>query len=235
MQFVPNSLFAFPQMQQLLDDERQLIERRVARLADGAVLSIDPLACSRPVLAAAGKQASRLHVAGESLIGDARCAADALPWAAESFQIVIARHVVDSLPIDSGIEAELARVLAPGGTLMVSGLNPFSPWRLWWSRACRDGSRVTKCRSPHHAQRTFETHGLSFEDRAFIGGSWPPHDVRAREMLPDERGSRWHGAWLLVVKKRAAAVRPIPLRSATRRRAALGPAFVPSSSGRLRA
>ena len=80
-----------------------------------------------------------------------------------------------------------------------------------------------------------ESLGLEYVDRVFVGGSWPRREPDAIELRAAGQGSRWQGAWILVVRKRAAAVRPIPLRRAARRATALAPSFVPSSSGRLRA
>ncbi len=234
MQSVPNSIFAFPQMQALLEDERRLIDRRAARLAAPSVLAIDPHADCTPVLASARHAAIRLHVVERRLAGSQACAPDALPWAEGHFDLVVARHVADALPPDCAIEAELARVLAPGGTLILAGLNPLSPWRLWWSRECRNGLRAPATSNPAWVGRRFDALGLDVVDRAFVGGLWPRRASNAIELAAEGDGSRWHGAWLLVVHKRATSVRPIPLRR-TARRAALAPSLVPSSSGRLRA
>lgn len=217
-------------MQRLLDDEARVINRRMAAIADGSVLSIAPIDAPSSLLADSRRPVTRLHVAEEGLAGDARCPFDALPWSADSFQLVIARHVVDALPADSGIEAELVRVLAPGGVLMVSGLNPISPWRLWWSRSWRNGQRVPSPRHLAGMQRSFESLGLSALDQEFVGGSWPRSDDASR-VDASGAGARWHGAWLLVASKQPPSMRLIPL-PARRPQASLGHAFAPSSSGR---
>ncbi|MEO8011598.1 MAG: methyltransferase domain-containing protein [Dokdonella sp.] len=230
MQLVPNSIFEFPQMQRLLDEEGSVIEQRMAAVTDGPVLSIAPIDAPSRLLVDSRRPIKRLHVAADGLAGDACCPPDALPWAADSFQVVIARHVVDALPADSGIEAELVRVLAPGGVLMLCGLNPLSPWRLWWSRSWRNGDRVPIPRHVASMQRTLENSGMSMLDQQFIGGVWPRSDDESRVGAKGP-GARWHGAWLLVTSKQPVSMRMMPL-PYRRPQARLGPAFVPSSSGR---
>lgn len=230
MQLVPNSLFAFPQMQHLLDAQARVVDRHARGMASGQILSIAPLPSQHRAPAGTRQPISRLHVVGEKLEGDQRCAADALPWPSASFQLVVARHVVDALPPDSGIEKELGRVLAPGGVLLMTGLNPLSPWRFWWSRRWRDGVRMPVICSPAHMLCKLEDHGLSLLDRQFVGGAWPRRAAVIDDI--DGPGSRWDGAWVLVTQKQSAAVRPIRLR-ARAPQARFEHAWAPSSRGRL--
>jgi len=66
--------------------------------------------------------------------GAVRCGLP-LPLASETFGAVLLQHA-----LDDGIEAgsllgECARVLAPGGTLWLSALNPWTPYRARWARS----------------------------------------------------------------------------------------------------
>ncbi len=229
MQLVPESVFELPQMQRLLDEEGSVIERRLIAIADGPVLSIGPINAPSRLLSDSRRPVKRLYVASNGLGGDAACPPDALPWSADSFQIVIARHVLDALPADSGIEAELVRVLASGGVLLLSGLNPISPWRIWWSRSLRNGQRLPVPRHPSSVQRTLDTLGMSALHQQFVGGSWPQSAHAAP--VDSGAGARWHGAWVLAASKQPVSMRLMPL-PARRAHPGLGHAFSPSSSGR---
>lgn len=58
-------------------------------------------------------------------------AEDLSPFSDASFQIVIAKHVVEHLPQPELAIAEISRVLAPGGLLLLATPNFDSPMRLW--------------------------------------------------------------------------------------------------------
>lgn len=74
-----------------------------------------------------------LRRAGAGWNGDLRCEAR-LPLATESLGAVVVQHAFDA---DRALDpwlAECARVLAPGGTLWIAALNPWSPYRGHWAR-----------------------------------------------------------------------------------------------------
>jgi hypothetical protein len=232
VQLVPDSVFALAEMQRLLAEEWTVVRKRAMQIAAGPALSLAPVAAhgtlsSHPSL-------SCLHVEGGELAGDVRCMPDALPCETDSVQLIVARHVVDCLAPDSGIEAEFARILAPGGVLFLFGLNSLSPWRFWWSQQARRGLRVPRCSSVAHMRRALEQHELTSTDREFLGGTWPAGSSSTREFDADGHGARWHGAWLLIARKQRAAVRPLPVQSRGKR-VTLGPALVQAPSRRASA
>jgi len=62
-------------------------------------------------------EATRGHGgSGAAMVGDGLC----LPFAGESFDRVIAAEVLEHVPADAQVLAELARVLRPGGTIAVT-------------------------------------------------------------------------------------------------------------------
>ena len=81
-----------------------------------------------------------LHSAGSATAGDTRDAGDhhcALPWpiASDSIGMVLVQHAAEEAFDAQRLLDECARVLVPGGTLWLSVLNPFSPYRgRWWRR-----------------------------------------------------------------------------------------------------
>ncbi len=58
------------------------------------------------------------------------CKFNDLPLASDSIDAVLLPHILEKSPNPASIIAELQRVLIAEGTLIVLGLNPFSPWGL---------------------------------------------------------------------------------------------------------
>lgn len=74
-----------------------------------------------------------LRRSGERFAGAVHCALP-LPLASETLGAVLMQHVLDD-GVDAGpLFSECARVLAPGGTLWLTTLNPWSPYRARWAR-----------------------------------------------------------------------------------------------------
>ena len=232
MQFAPNTIFALAPLQRLLDEEWAVAMQRAARVAAGPALSISPHDGSGRTLPASRPGSCALHVAGDALAGDRRCTPDALPWPAASFDLVIVRHAIDALPTDAGLDAELARVLAPGGTLLLFGFNALSPWRLWSAARSPAGLQAPRCSRVTRVKETLRPHGLEATEHAFLGGRWPR---RGSRVDPIAGGSRWEAAWMLAARKQAVVMRPIPMAATAPRRAKAVPAFVATPSRRMRA
>ncbi|SFK76722.1 Methyltransferase domain-containing protein [Lysobacter sp. cf310] len=58
-----------------------------------------------------------------------------LPLASEALGAVLLQHVLDDGIDPMPLLDECARVLAPGGTLWLAALNPWSPYRARWARS----------------------------------------------------------------------------------------------------
>jgi len=74
-----------------------------------------------------------LRRSGMGFHGALRCRLP-LPVASEAFGAVLLQHALDDDVTIEPLLDECARVLAPGGTLWLAVLNPWSPYRLRWAR-----------------------------------------------------------------------------------------------------
>lgn len=229
MQFAPHTIFSLAPVQRLLDEEWAVAMQRAGRVAAGPALSISPLAGDERKLPASRPGSCVLHVHDEGLDGDVRCTTDALPWQAATFDLLIVRHALDALPADCGLGAELARVLAPGGTLLLFGFNALSPWRLWSVARRQSGTRAPRCSRVASAASALRGHGLEPTGHGYLGGRWPGDGSLGAAMAS---GSRWDAAWMLAARKQAVAMRPIPIAAAARR-AKTVPALVATPSRRM--
>lgn len=71
---------------------------------------------------------------GRGWVGAMRCSLP-LPLASETFGAVLLQHVLDDGIDAESLLGECARVLAPGGTLWLAALNPWTPYRARWARS----------------------------------------------------------------------------------------------------
>ncbi|HNR91067.1 MAG TPA: hypothetical protein PKO41_01455 [Dokdonella sp.] len=214
-------------MRRLLDEEWGRVEHEAGGLASGPALSITATAAAAQARLHGRPGSVCLHVEGAALAGDVRCETDVLPWAAASFDLIVVRHATDLLA-DRGLECELARLLAPGGTLLLFGLNPLSPWRLWWSRRAGACEPRLRCLAPTRMRERLAGFGLDVTRPCWLGGAWP--SAPASHVMQADDGARWHGVWMLRADKRAAAVRPLPLRHALGATGRVAPALAPRVS-----
>lgn len=75
-----------------------------------------------------------LRRAGDGFAGSVRCRLP-LPFGRETFGRVLIQHALDDDAPAEELLAECERVLVPGGMLWLAALNPWSAYRLHWSRA----------------------------------------------------------------------------------------------------
>lgn len=235
MNLLGDNAFSLPETRRLLALEWALAQRQARSAIAGPALSIGPREDAAAPQLNDRPHLSHLYVRGQALCGDFECAASALPWTTDSASLLIVRHALELLPADSGLERELTRVLAPGGTLVLFGLNPLSTWRLWWLRQSRSGVCVPRFHGVAHVRRRLEGLGLATGAHEFLGGNWPLAGDGGITPLHAKRGARWHGAWMLVARKSGVSARPIPLRSRGKQRAALGAGFAQPANRRASA
>lgn len=142
---------------------------------------------------------------GRGFAGTVRCALP-LPIASESLGAVLLQH-----PLDDGIAAgalldECERVLAPGGTLWLATLNPWSPYRGRWL-----GSGL-RARGPGHWQVALRRAGFALDSVSlqWLGPHWRPAQGEAGIAAADRLRA---GIALTVSKRVYAVIPPKPLRA----------------------
>lgn len=138
-------------------------------------------------------------------VGGIRCGLP-LPLATESVGTVVLQHVVRSDVHGHELLAECARVLVPGGRLLLFALNPLSPYRWRWR-----GSGLRAC-EPITWRRRLRDAGLQAElVSQGVGPSWQP---RTAALLQHGPGLR--AAYVIRAEKRTVPL--TPLRSPSRLR-----------------
>jgi SAM-dependent methyltransferase len=151
---------------------------------------------------------------GGCCAGSLRCEPGQLPFANESFKLVVAQHVLEQVAApDAGAE-ELARVLAPEGVALLFGFNPASLWRPWVSRRLRSGLQFA---SAGGWRQRLERAQLDVLQVRYVGpwGPWAtadsdgPGEVRALPVL-----GRFGASWLLIARKRRSTLTPLRLAAA---------------------
>lgn len=200
--------FELDQMRTLLSQEWDLVRQGASRVPSGAALSLGPAPVSGQARLRSHPAMIQLHLGSDLVQGDFCCKPDALPIDSDSIQLLVARHALDLLEPECGIAEELARVLAPGGTLFLFGMNLLSPWRLWSALQAGTTASRPSIRSLVRVRQRFTRASLQPLRREFLGGNWPGLVKETKR----GRGGHLDGAWVLVLTKQRSAVRPIPLR-----------------------
>ena len=141
---------------------------------------------------------------GGGFIGTVRCALP-LPIASESLGAVLLQHLLDDgVPADA-LLGECERVLAPGGTLWLATLNPWSPYRARWL-----GTGLHAC-NPGHWQAALRRAGFALNSVSlqWLGPRWDPAQAEAGIGAADRLRA---GVALTICKRVHAPIAPRPLR-----------------------
>ncbi|MGB8378130.1 MAG: methyltransferase domain-containing protein, partial [Rhodanobacteraceae bacterium] len=210
MSILPDSLFALPPVAALLREEMEIARECAARQPRGRALLLAPcVEMDESTWDVSHLSAVRMHVSRSGLDGAVRCTPDLLPWDDAAFQMIVLQHVGDVLPTVAPWVDEVARVLAPGGTLLWFGFNPNSPWIAWchWQSWQRRRARQTGFSRPHlaRAQTTYRqllARRLQADGLHYAGSLWPRVDQS------HTRRQRWRAldmlraAYFLAARKR---------------------------------
>jgi SAM-dependent methyltransferase len=145
-------------------------------------------------------------------------AAEALPLASRSLDLVVLVHTLEGSPHPHALLREVDRLLIPEGHLVIIG---FDPWSLWGAvnllpRWRAELPQPLSLLSRQRVTDWLALLGYRLTASATIALPLPPWG-----WLPPPRLQRWwplsHGAWLLVARKQISTVTPIRPRWRTRR------------------
>lgn len=189
-------------------DVSALCASRLARVAGTHGLLLDGMGMPPPAVAGVARWATLQPAQGRpEWQGRVRASLEELPFADDSFCAVLVRFAGD---MDLLAVSELARVLAPHGTLLVAGFHP----RSLWHRGI----------APGRWERALRVAGLDVLPAVRCGAPWPR--ARGAEGLP-----RWlirsaGGAWLIEARRSVLAVLPLRKKAGHR---AMEPNFLPGA------
>ncbi|MHB8912294.1 MAG: class I SAM-dependent methyltransferase [Lysobacter sp.] len=142
---------------------------------------------------------------GGGFTGSVRCALP-LPIASESLGVVLLQHLLDDGVSADVLLGECERVLAPGGTLWLATLNPWSPYRARWL-----GTGL-HARNPGYWQAALRRAGFALDSVSlqWLGPRWDPAHGEAGIGAADRLRA---GVALTISKRVHAAIPPRPLRN----------------------
>lgn len=152
-------------------------------------------------------------------------AAQALPIAADSVDVVILPHSLEVEDEPHQVLREAERVLIPEGHLMVLGFNPWSLWGLW-RMALQRGGRPPWCGRFLSTVRLkdwlallgFDTLGVRYYFfRPPLQSEAVMQKLNFLEHVGERYWPRFAGAYLLLAKKRVATLTPIKPRWSAQR------------------
>lgn len=201
----------------LIDSERHVLDELLPRMVGYSALQCS-VGTPRSLLAAA-RIRQQLHASAAAVDGlHIRGLPSALPVRQQSLDLVVLHHNLDFDDDPHQVLSEAVRTLVPGGTLVVVGFNPTGLWGLL--KLFRLGSLHMPWRA-----RFLSAHRI---------GDWlnvlgcEPEGVESRlHMNRDRWPGRWlarlgerfwsrHGAfYVMVARKRAMMIRPVPVRRAS--------------------
>ena len=157
--------------------------------------------------------------------GALRCTPTQLPFASESFKLLVAQHVLEQIDDAEACLTELARVLAPEGVALILGFNPLGSWRPWlaWHAA------YVHLRSAQVWRSLLAREQIDTLQIRFPGSLWPrTAPASTTQGAVSAALARFGSSWLLLARKRRSTLTPLRLR-ASARELALKPHLAPGT------
>ncbi|HET7664218.1 MAG TPA: methyltransferase domain-containing protein [Rhodanobacteraceae bacterium] len=164
---------------------------------------------------------TRLRLVDDRWRGDVLARVDeALPFADESFRMVVLEHVLEWTHHAASLLNEAARVLEPEGSLAVTGFHPFSPWTPWLLCRARPRPMLTP---PGWIRQCLAAHGFDILQVRRCGASLPMAGARPEHA--------WlGGAFVLTARKQRTAIMSLkPIRRARQESGKRQGAWVPGT------
>lgn len=115
---------------------------------------------------------TRLGLQGEAWSGSVQALACELPFAEDSFALVVASHVLEAVPAHVELCAELARVTMPGARVLLSGFAILHPQAWWMRRQVGRAGLDCHLHSVHALVRLMSARGLEREQLVRRGSSY---------------------------------------------------------------
>jgi hypothetical protein len=212
MQQRDDEVYSSAPMLRLLDEQLRVLRPGLQRCAGTHGLALDALCHHEPpdlpMLGCWTSLASRnQHYDGDLLAA----AGEPLPFVDEAFELVLVRHALEVAPQPVALLHELIRVLAPGGTLVLTGVHPMGGWSAWvrW----RTHGKTPVLQMPWRLGQQLARAGMLIEQVQRIGSVWPGSGV-ARRNPANALG----GGYVLVARKHKQPLtllrlRPKPVRA----------------------
>ena len=156
-----------------------------------------------------------LHRDEANFAGDVQCVESMLPFADESFAMIFLGCGFELARDPVGLAAECARLLEPEGTLLVLGLNPWSPARLLWLFSGLHSW------SPEALRPMLTGLGLEVLRHRYLGGVWSGGEANMLDLgdMQSAASSPLRCAFLLEARRRDPGLTPL---RATPQRVAIG-------------
>lgn len=207
-------LYRHPLMERLAVAERGVVSAGLRSCAGSHALQLGAFEADPPPSLPLLPHWVCLHLDRDGCRGDLSLdAAAPLPFADESLDLVWLKHALDRSSHPAQLLATVIRLLAPGGTLVVSGLHPVSGWAAWSRYGLGEGGRL---QAPWLLRLALRLSGMPVSDHWRQGSCWP----RARG--DQQRRNRLGGVYVLVARKERAQILPFVTRLAASRRAESG-------------
>ncbi|AMX02729.1 class I SAM-dependent methyltransferase [Microbulbifer thermotolerans] len=225
--------FTSPLGQEILSQQLALAQPFVERMFGyhlmqaGVTSAVDFSACSRI------NHRFRLSgCAGQE--GAALVEFEQLPLPSESIDVVLLHHLLDFAQQPHQVLREAARVLIPGGHLLLIGFNPFSLLglsRLLFARSAYQRGNQLRAARIADWMHLLDLQASTLE-RGFFRLPLQQRDLLAKTSWMERLGARWHLPWggfyIIVARKEVARMRAIKINWRGEQKPSL--TAVPSSS-----
>ncbi len=200
----PGAMYAHSSLRRLQDAQVRVLMPRLQHCAGGHGLLLSANAGPPPALPMLGCWA-HLRIGHAQYTGALRAALDeSMPFVNEAFELVWLRHALEVVSAPHAIVHEATRVLAPGGTLVVTGVHPLSAWSPWFYWMTR-GQAPRRLLLPATLRRLLQRDGLELTSQRRVGHAWPSGQQ------PGVGGGYLGGGYVLVATKPSVVLTPLRL------------------------